>query len=229
MKLAIILVSVLAISGVFMRAIAAFAGSAFARRQRVRVDRPARVDPAAHRRSVVVNSAVSTGLLFAVTLPLQSRLFVAAPLATLRTLYEACLILALYDFGYYLLHRFAFHAWSVGSRIHAVHHSIRTPYTVDSLYIHPAETVAGFGLFLACTVLVGPVGVWSFALAFLAYSLLNLLIHSALDLRVFPFKTLTALVRHHDVHHESMKAGYYASITPLWDIVFRTARPARSA
>ena len=47
-------------------------------------------------------------------------------------------------------------------------------------------------------------------------------IHSAIDLQTFPFRTLTSLVRHHDIHHDSMKAGYYASITPLWDVIFRT-------
>jgi sterol desaturase/sphingolipid hydroxylase (fatty acid hydroxylase superfamily) len=55
-------------------------------------------------------------------------------------------------------------------------------------------------------------------------ALLNLWIHSAITLPFFPLRGLSALVRHHDIHHESMKSGYYASITPLWDTVFGTAR-----
>ncbi|HEY8088744.1 MAG TPA: sterol desaturase family protein, partial [Polyangiaceae bacterium] len=57
--------------------------------------------------------------------------------------------------------------------------------------------------------------------AFLVYSLLNIWIHSAVDLPGLP---LSALVRHHDVHHETMKSGYYASITPIWDVLLGTAR-----
>jgi sterol desaturase/sphingolipid hydroxylase (fatty acid hydroxylase superfamily) len=228
LTLVVILVAVLAVSGVSMRVLSAVATSDFARRHRRREDRPSRIDGAVHRRSRIVNSVVSTGLLFGVTVPLASRLFVAGPASALRTVGEAAAILALYDFAYYLLHRFGFHQWSVGRRIHSVHHAVRTPYTADSLYIHPLETVAGVGVFLVCAALVGPVGLWSFGLAFLVYSLLNLFVHSGIDLRFFPFRTLTALVRHHDIHHESMKSGYYASITPLWDVVFRTARPGRS-
>lgn len=228
MQLFIPLVIILALSGASIIALAAAANTDFARRQRTRVDRPSRIDPAARRRSFIKNAVVSTGLLFVVTLPFQSRLFVRAEMSLWKTIYEAALILMVYDFGYYFLHRFVLHAWPVGRRIHAVHHTVRTPYAKDSLYIHPAETAAGMGLFLASTYAVGPVGVSSFLVAFFIYSLLNVFVHSALDLRSFPFRTLTALVRHHDIHHDSMKGGYYASITPIWDIVFRTTGEPRS-
>lgn len=217
------LVIILAVSGLFMPLCTAISNSEFSRRQRTRVDRPAKMSKSAHLRSFVSNSIVSTGLLFAVTLPFQDRLFVTASVGVWRAVYEAAAILLLYDFGYYLLHRFVLHEWSWGRKVHAVHHTVRTPYAKDSLYIHPIETALGMGLFLVCSVLMHPIGVSSFLLALLVYSLLNVFIHSAIDLRVFPFRTLTALVRHHDIHHDSMKAGYYASITPLWDIIFGTA------
>jgi methylsterol monooxygenase/4-alpha-methyl-delta7-sterol-4alpha-methyl oxidase len=223
MKLLFILLGAFVISGTFMQAIAALSASSFARRHRRRQDRPARIDPAVHRRSVIVNSAVSSSLILAVPLSLQSRLFTDAPIGW-RTVGEAVAILLIYDFGYYLLHRFAFHEWSVGRRIHSVHHTVRTPYTNDSLYIHPAETLGGVAVFLGSTALIGPVGLWSFGLAFLIYSVENLFIHSGLDLPFGPFRWLTAVVRNHDIHHESMKSGYYASITPIWDIVFGTTR-----
>jgi sterol desaturase/sphingolipid hydroxylase (fatty acid hydroxylase superfamily) len=96
----------------------------------------------------------------------------------------------------------------------------------DSLYVHPAETAGGVTLFLAAAFLVAPVGVLAFGMALLVYSVLNLWIHSAIDL---PYLPLSALVRHHDIHHESMKSGHYASISPLWDFVFGTAGRATSA
>lgn len=216
------LVIILAISGLFMPLCTAVSNSEFARRQRTRVFRPTKISPGAHLRSFVTNSVVSTGLLFAVTLPFQDRLFVTSSVGTWRAIYEAAAILLLYDFGYYLLHRFVLHEWSWGRKVHAVHHTVRTPFAKDSLYIHPIETALGMGLFLLCSVLLHPIGVSSFLLALLVYSLLNVFIHSAIDLQTFPFRTLTSLVRHHDIHHDSMKAGYYASITPLWDVIFRT-------
>jgi sterol desaturase/sphingolipid hydroxylase (fatty acid hydroxylase superfamily) len=228
--LVVMLVAVLAITGVFMRVFRALAVADVVRRHRTRVDRPSRIDRAAYRRSAVVNTVVSTGMVFGVTIAFGSWLFAWHPIGVLRSLAEAAAILGIYDLGYYVVHRFAFHGWSVGRRIHAVHHSIRSPYTTDSLYIHPAETAAGVGLFLGTTALialVAPVGVWSFGLAFLVYSVLNLFNHSAIDVRFFPFGWVCSLVRHHDIHHESMKAGYYATITPLWDVVFGTARRPR--
>ena len=225
--LAVMLVAVLAVTGVFMRVFRALGVSEVVRRHRTRIDRPARIAPAAYRRSAAVNSTLSTGMVFAVSLGFTSRLFAAQPVGALRCVAEAAAILAVYDLGYYFMHRFAFHGWSVGRRIHAVHHAIRSPYTTDSLYIHPAETIAGVGLFLGSTAvvaLIAPVSPWAFGLAFLVYSVLNLFNHSGIDVRFFPFGWLCALVRHHDIHHETMKSGYYATITPLWDVVFGTAR-----
>jgi sterol desaturase/sphingolipid hydroxylase (fatty acid hydroxylase superfamily) len=221
-RLVTMLLIILAITGVFMQGIGAVSASAFARRHRKRQDRPVRIAPEVYRRSAVVNSLVSTGMIFAVTLAFRSFLFMPGNVGVLRTVGQALAILALYDLGYYLLHRFLLHEWSVGRRVHSVHHSIRTPYAKDSLYIHPAETVAGVGLFLLCTAVVGPVGLFSFGLAFFIYSLLNVFIHSGLDVRSFPLKTLTAVVRHHDTHHDSMKSGCYGSISPLWDLAFGT-------
>ena len=228
MQLILTLLAILALNGAAILGLSVLARTELIRRYRVRADRPFRIEPAVRIRTSILNSIVSVGLLFGVVLAFRLFLIRNEPVSLLRTIGEAVGILAMYDFGYYLLHRFVFHEWSVGRRVHAVHHTIRTPYAVDSLYIHPAETVGGVGLLLLCTAILGPVGESSFELAFLVYSLLNVFIHSAIDLRFFPFRTLTALVRHHDAHHQSMKAGYYASITPLWDLVFGTARTPHS-
>lgn len=220
----LIVLSVLALSGVFLSGISWFVASPVHGRYKVRQDRPSKITEPAHRRSAIVNSIVSTGTIFVAINAVPGALFSGAPRAPWRIAVEVAGILLAYDLGYYLMHRFAFHAWSFGSRIHAVHHRIRTPYARDSLYIHPIETLCGVTLLMACTWAVGPVGIWSFAIALLVYSVLNLLIHSALHLPFFPFHWASALASHHDVHHSSMKGGYYASITPLWDFVFRTAR-----
>ena len=38
------------------------------------------------------------------------------------------------------------------------------------------------------------------------------------------FRAMSAMTEHHDIHHASMKGGYYASITPVFDILFGTAK-----
>jgi len=225
LTLVVMLVAVLALSGIFMSAMGAFAVSETARRQRTRKDKPSsRVTRAAHRRARIANSIVSTGLFFGVTIAFRTRLFAAQDPGVLRTIGEAAAALLLYDFGYYFLHRFVFHGVSFGRRIHAFHHSIRTPYAIDSLYVHPVETALGVGLFLASVAIVGPIGMYSFGLAFLVYSLINIWVHSAVDLTIPGLRVLSALVRHHDIHHESMKSGFYCNVTPLWDHVFGTAK-----
>jgi sterol desaturase/sphingolipid hydroxylase (fatty acid hydroxylase superfamily) len=223
------LLAILALTGVVTRVIRAVAKSPLARAHRTRVDKPnTRIDSASHRRSTRVTSALSTGLVFAITIASRHRLFSDEPVGVLRTIAQAAAILAIYDFGYYFMHRFAFHGWSVGRRVHAFHHAIRTPYVKDSLYTHPVETAAGVLLFLASAGLVaatmGGLGLASFGVAFFVYSALNLWNHSAIDLPHWWIRPLAVLVRCHDIHHESMKSGYYATITPLWDVVFGTAR-----
>ena len=223
--LVVMLSAILALTGGFMHAIGALAKSRLARAHRTRVDKPnPRITATAHRRSVIVGSTLSTAIIFATTIAFRSRLFTNEPAGVLRALWQAAAILAVYDLGYYFMHRFAFHGWSVGRKIHAFHHAIRTPYVNDSLYTHPVETAAGVLLFLSSAALVGPVGLGSFGVAFFIYSTLNLWNHSAIDLPYWWVRPLAALVRCHDVHHESMKSGYYSTITPVWDVVFGTAR-----
>jgi len=132
-------------------------------------------------------------------------------------------ILLLYDFFYYFLHRYAFHEWPLLRQVHVVHHKVRHPTAIDSLYLHPVETLLGVGLMMFSVWLCGPVGIPTFGLVFLVYSTFNILVHAGLNLPFFPFRALSFLARKHDVHHTSMKGGNYASLTPLFDILFGTA------
>ena len=60
-----------------------------------------------------------------------------------------------YDFFYYLTHRFLFHAATDSRfavlryfrRVHAVHHQARDPSHIDAFYVHPVETTIGQVLF----------------------------------------------------------------------------------
>ncbi|MCB9730074.1 MAG: sterol desaturase family protein [Deltaproteobacteria bacterium] len=191
-------------------------------RHREREDKPHRISKGEHARVTTINSVVSMSMVFGLAWLAHDQLFTTEPRSALRIVFEAVAILAVYDLLYYLYHRFVLHEWAPGRRIHAVHHRIRTPYAPDSVYVHPLETFGGVALLLLSTWLVGPVHVYAFGLCFLVYSVLNLFIHSAFHLPFAPFRTLTAMVDHHDIHHTSMRGGYYASITPLYDWLLRT-------
>ena len=220
----LLLGAVLGLAGLFMSFLGWLVESPWLRRHHTRDDKVAKI-PDGHRTSMVVGSSiVSTGTVLGLLNLLPATFLATGPASLPRIVFEGLAILLTYDLGYYLLHRFVLHEWTWGSRIHAIHHRIRTPFTRDSLYVHPLETAAGVGLLMCCTWLVGPVHPWSFGWAFLLYSTLNVFIHSAFYLPQVPFRWLSRLAANHDVHHASMKGGYYASITPLWDIVFRTNR-----
>jgi sterol desaturase/sphingolipid hydroxylase (fatty acid hydroxylase superfamily) len=79
------------------------------------------------------------------------------PVPLWKAVVDIVAVLMVYDFFYYLMHRFLFHG-PVMLKIHALHHQARDPSHIDSAYVHPVETVMGTALFLG-TVL-GMVVVW---------------------------------------------------------------------
>jgi sterol desaturase/sphingolipid hydroxylase (fatty acid hydroxylase superfamily) len=174
-------------------------------------------------RTAIINSVLSITMVYASVYLLYAFLFYEEAASPWRMLLEGIGILITYDFAYYLVHRYPFHQWRLLRRVHAVHHTVRYPSAYDSLYMHPLENAIGLALLMLCTLLVGPVSIYSFAGVFLVYSLLNILNHAGLDLQFFPFRTITHLSRKHDRHHVSMRSGNFASITPLFDLLFGTA------
>lgn len=135
------------------------------------------------------------------------------------TWYDPVLVLLLYDFGYYWLHRLL-HRRTIMKRIHWVHHMNLHPTAVDSLYLHPVEMVAGLGVLLVSIATVGPLDIGAFLAVVLAHSIINILHHTNLRL---PYR-LAWLANHwaasHDAHHS--QGGNYGVITPIWDWIFGT-------
>lgn len=172
------------------------------------------------RRRVVVNAISSTVIVYGLTLLLAPWLFTSAPSSWLRGALQVLGILALYDVLYYLMHRFLFHKWSVLRTVHAVHHRVRYPTTIESLFLHPLEGFLGLSLLMFCTWIVGPVHVYTFGACFFVYSWLNIIIHGGVRL---PIPYLGLLARNHAVHHVDMRSGNYASLSPLPDMIFGTA------
>jgi sterol desaturase/sphingolipid hydroxylase (fatty acid hydroxylase superfamily) len=217
-----LLFGTLAFSGLAMGAlIVAYRTDAMAPR-RIREEKTRKLlGPAVYTR-MLLNGLFSASVVFAVAYGLYPHLFYERLPGALRLVLEPVLILVVYDFTYYFMHRFPFHAWGPLKRAHAVHHAAKYPVAMDSLYLHPAETFLGIALLMACTYAVGPVHVYSFAAAFFVYTQLNIVVHCGLDLP-FPFRALGYLANKHDKHHASMRAGNFASITPLPDWLFGTS------
>jgi sterol desaturase/sphingolipid hydroxylase (fatty acid hydroxylase superfamily) len=165
--------------------------------------------------------------------------FVMAPLVVSfeprplwRGLFDIVLILMVYDFFYYLTHRFLFHAAHDSRfavlrffrRVHAVHHQARDPSHIDAFYVHPVETTIGQLLFhftvLGLGLALGGFHVVSVAIASLVYIQLNTFNHVKFELP--GYKLLNWISFKHHVHHIDMQKGNYATITLLYDKLFGT-------
>ena len=178
------------------------------------------------REAVKINnrSAAATNLVFFVAilpffLTLESR-----PLW--RHGIDIALVLMVYDFFYYLTHRFLFHGRAL-RKIHALHHQARTPTYIDALYVHPLETAIGLILFLGTIPLIaavsgGPLHAISMAVAMLTFTQLNTINHTYVNLPDFPFKTLDRITSIHAAHRINMDCGNYATLTTIYDRIMGT-------
>ncbi len=149
-----------------------------------------------------------------------------APQPWWRIPVDIFLILMIYDFFYYCMHRFLFHGQGYFRRVHAVHHQARSPTYIDAHYVHPMETFMGLNLFLLMTpamaLLWGEVHAVTMAICYVIYVQINQINHCRVELPYFPFRTLSWITAKHAVHHENMHKGNYATITLFYDKVFGT-------
>jgi sterol desaturase/sphingolipid hydroxylase (fatty acid hydroxylase superfamily) len=180
-----------------------------------------RSDREVHWRAAL-NAAVSVTLIFSVATGLGSYLYYDHAAPAWRLLLEVVTVVLVYDFAYYFVHRYPFHEWGILRGVHSVHHAARNPRVIDSLLLHPVETILGLSLFFGSVALVGGVHIYTLGVLFVTYTACNILNHAGIDVDRFPLKTLGLLAAKHDRHHHSMLSGNYASITPLPDIIFGT-------
>lgn len=147
-----------------------------------------------------------------------------------RVLLDCVVILMVYDFFYYLAHRFLFHdegffggplLW-----VHAVHHRQRNPCRGDSSYIHPIEVAIGLGLYagtiLGLSLLMGRFHVATVVITWVAFSQINNHNHDLWTADRFPFRYLKTMSAMHHNHHHSFTGGNFATISLLYDWLFGT-------
>jgi sterol desaturase/sphingolipid hydroxylase (fatty acid hydroxylase superfamily) len=139
---------------------------------------------------------------------------------------DIVIVLLVFDFFYYLTHRFLFHGKPL-RKIHSLHHQARTPTHIDALYVHPVETTIGLVLFLGTIPLVAfamgrPLNAIAMSVATLLFTQLNTINHTFVNLPYFPFKTLDRITSVHAAHHVDMNQGNYSTMIMLYDRLFGT-------
>ena len=145
-------------------------------------------------------------------------------------LVDMVVILLVYDFFYYLAHRFLFHdaGFFKGPLIwvHAVHHQQHNPCRGDSSYIHPLEVAIGLGLYVATIFglsrVMGEFHVATIIVTWIAFSEINLHNHDLWKADKFPFRYLKYMSDMHHHHHAKFTGGNYATISLLYDWMFGT-------
>ncbi len=223
MSVWLMLVAVLVLSGVVFIGVALAWVSPLANGRRIRPEQARKVGGSKLWGRVLGNMAMSGALVFALTYVAYPWLIDESATMSALGLGHAIVILLVYDLLYYFLHRNLFHGVSWLKKVHAVHHVIRAPMALESLYLHPLETFLGQALLTVVACVLGPVAPVTYALMLAVHSTLNIIVHAGLDLPFFPFRALSYLSRKHAVHHISMRGGNFASLTPLWDLMFGTA------
>ena len=181
------------------------------------------------REAVQVNNRVGliTNLVFFLTiLPFCVSL---DPRPVWRHLFDIVAVLMVFDFLYYLTHRFVFHGKAL-RKVHALHHQVRAPTYIDALYVHPLETFIGLALYLGSIPLVAaltgaPLNAFSIAIATLIFTQGNIINHTYVNLPYFPFKTLDYITGVHAAHHVDMNQGNFATLTMIYDRLFGTYEP----
>ena len=181
------------------------------------------VDSATLQRSVKLNSAVSVTFMVTSAYLFSDYLLYTGAVALWRIPLEIVLVVVLYDFIYYGVHRYPFHEWKILRSVHEVHHKTRHPRGIDSLLLHPLETCLGLAAFLVSFALVGGVSVPAFAVLFIGYTVLNVVNHAGINFQRFPLRTMGWLAVKHDKHHRRDLAGNYAFLTTIPDTLFGTA------
>ncbi len=139
---------------------------------------------------------------------------------------DAFVILMIYDFIYYLTHRFLFHDGGPLVWMHAIHHQMKNPCRMDASYIHPLEVAIGLSLYVGTVfVLSYPMGdfhILTLLFTWMIFSEVNQHNHDRQENDKFPFRYLKYAADMHHVHHSRFTSGNYATISLFYDWLFGT-------
>ena len=217
------LILILAFDGLLMAVLMWAVHSPQYSQYRIRTPETYRIPKDKKYKNVFMNSTISTVFIFGM-IYLFHTTWVYAEAATIPTIFgETLAVLLVYDFMYYFLHR-GMHYPKVMKYMHGVHHKVRFPTSIESIYLHPSEGLAGLSLLMIAFFIVGPISMVSFLAVLFFHSTVNILVHSNLQLPHPIFKLFNFWALKHDLHHGKHLDKNYASIFPFWDLMFDTYR-----
>jgi sterol desaturase/sphingolipid hydroxylase (fatty acid hydroxylase superfamily) len=217
----IIVLAILGLDGVLLAGLAwAYHAKRF-QPYRISMKESMKVPDRERLRNIAFISVLSLIAVFGMTRVMYPFTFHQRPTSGWRMAYEIVAVLLVYDFAYYWLHR-GMHHKKVMRYVHAVHHEVHNPTAMESFYLHPIELFAGLALLMACTFLLGPVHIYSFAVVFFIHSTLNITVHSGVVSKRWWLFPIDHLTQKHYVHHAGNYDNNYASLTPFWDMLFGT-------
>ena len=217
----IILGIILAFDGILMNTLAWAAESSSLKRYRIRTPETYRIPKSKKKINISLNAILALAFLVAMLYHFGDYLMYSGPVRGITIFGEVLGSLLLYDFMYYFLHR-GMHHPKVMKNVHGIHHYVRFPTSSESIYLHPAENIAGLGLLCIAMMIIGPISAYSFLICFAVHSTANILVHSNLDLPHPAFKLFNFWAKKHDIHHGKHLNRNYASIFPFWDMMFDT-------
>ncbi|MFC3172747.1 sterol desaturase family protein [Novosphingobium bradum] len=153
-----------------------------------------------------------------------------APTPWWKMLVDVVIILMVYDFFYYMCHRFLFHDEGfLGGpllAVHAVHHRQHNPCRNDSAFLNPLETAIGIGLYVGSlallSVFMGPFHLVTVLITFFAFQQINLHNHDLWEEDRFPFRYLNYAAKMHHNHHAVFTGGNFGTISLFYDWLFGT-------
>lgn len=216
-----LLLTILAFDGLLMAFLLWAVTSKRYGKYRIRTPETYRIPKEKKIKNISMNMALSLGLLLSILYVFQGFLVSDVAVSGVTVFGQVIGSLLLYDFMYYFMHRTMHHP-KLMKYVHGVHHFVRFPTSVESIYLHPLENIAGLTLLMISIAIVGPISILSFGIVFFVYSTINILVHSNLDLPHPAFRLLNFWALKHDLHHGKHLNKNYASITPFWDFLFGT-------
>lgn len=147
-----------------------------------------------------------------------------------QMLLDMFMILMLYDFIYYMGHRFLFHdeGFFGGPLIwvHAVHHRQHNPARVDTPYLHPLEATIGTGFYVLATCILAATmhrfHLVTIVVTWVIFVQINQHNHNRWENDRFPFRYLNHVARMHHNHHARFTGGNFGTISLFYDWLFGT-------
>jgi sterol desaturase/sphingolipid hydroxylase (fatty acid hydroxylase superfamily) len=223
LKFYVVIVSILAFDGALLTFLAFAYHSKRFEAYRISLKESMKVPGAERLKNIAFIAVLSLAAVIGMTGAIFRFTFHDHAVSAWRVVYEILAILLVYDFAYYWLHR-VMHTKKGMRWVHGRHHEVRNPTAMESFYLTPAELFAGLGLLLACTWVLGPVSIYSFAVVFFIHTTLNIAVHSGLLSKRILLWPVDHLTHKHYTHHAGNYDSNFASLTPFWDMLFGTAK-----